>query len=377
MQWIRRAFDVGGTFQGKDGFNWHDLVQTNGDKFKGVRGALYGDTGATLKGVRVLRGTDAHPDFTLHTADDGTTVSTTPPAQAVATILANSRIQLYNVTTATELDNSFQTGTTYANTLTAGVSVGDTLRLRVCKIGYDEAEAFAVWTAAGCTFLVNQSANAVYAAWGIDGSTVTEFSGDVTGHIYIDSNDPDGATTKTRLGAWYSWVLTTEIGIRHFYKAVTYLAANSIRVNVDVADIMIENVNASVALRFTDTDVRLYRSDGSSIIAPTSYSIHNDYSGVPDVSVVTVSGSNVITGDIADIPAAVLGASAGSRTVSQHLQTQTAILANKMITNPATGKITVYADDSTTPLLTADIFKDAAGTTPYNGTGAERREKLA
>lgn len=377
MQWIRRAQDVGGTFQGKDGFNWHDLVQTNGDKFKGVRGALYGDTGATLKGVRVLRGTDAHPDFTLHTADDGTTVSTTPPAQAVATILADSRIQLYNVTTSTELDNSFQTGTTYANTLTAGVSVGDTLRLRVCKLGYDEAEAFAVWTASGCTFLVNQSANAVYAAWGIDGSTVTEFSGDVTGHIYIDSNDPDGATTKTRLGAWYSWVLTTEIGIRHFYKAVTYLAANSIRVNVDVADIMIENVNATTALRFTDTDVRLYRSDGTSIIAPTSYSIHNDYSGVPDVSVVTVSGSNVITGDIADIPAAVLSASAGSRTVSQHLQTQTAILANKIITNPATGKITVYADDSTTPLLTADIFKDAAGTTPYNGTGAERREKLA
>lgn len=308
MQWIRRAQDVGGTFQGKDGFNWHDLVQTNGDRFKGVRGALYGDTGATLKGVRVLRGTDAHPDFTLHTADDGTTVSTTPPAQAVATILANSRIQLYNVTTSTELDNSFQTGTTYANTLTAGVSVGDTLRLRVCKLGYDEAEAFAVWTSSGCTFLVNQSANAVYAAWGIDGSTVTEFSGDVTGHIYIDSNDPDGATTKTRLGAWYSWVLTTEIGIRHFYKAVTYLAANSIRVNVDVADIMIENVNATTALRFTDTDVRLYRSDGTSIIAPTSYSIHNDYSGVPDVSVVTVTGSNVITGDIADIPAAVLAA---------------------------------------------------------------------
>lgn len=290
LRWIRYAEDIGGTFQGKDAFDWHDLMQVNGDKFKGVRGAIYGDTGAALKGVRVLRGSDAHPDVTLHTADDGTTVSTTPPAQATATILANSRIQLYNVTTAAELDNSFQTGTTYANTLSAGVSVGDTLRLRVCKLGYESAEALAVWTANGAAFIISQAADAIYAAWGIDGSTITEFSGDVTGHIYIDANDLDGQTTKTRLGAWYSYVLTLDIGIRYFYGAVTALATNAIRINVDVADILIENVNASTALRFTDTDVRLYRSDGTSIIAPTSYSIHNDYSGVPDVVETGTSG---------------------------------------------------------------------------------------
>ena len=363
MQWIRHALDTGGTFQGKNGFNWHDLIQVNGDKFKGVRGAIYGDTGAALKGVRVLRGTDAHPDFTIHTADDGSTVSTTPPAQASATILADSRVQLYNVTTATELDNVFVTGTTYANTLTSGVSVGDALRIRVCKLGYDEAEAFAVWTASGASFLVTQNSSDVYAAWGIDGSTVTEFSSDVTGHIYIDANDLDGQTTKTRLGAWYSWVLTTEIGIRHFYGAVSYLAVNAIRINVDVADILIENVNATTALRFTDLDVRLYRSDGTSIIAPTSYSIHNDYSGVPDVvetgvSGLTTSESNALMG----LP--------GTVGILEK------IARNKMITDPATGVLTVYDNDGATPLLTANIFKDAAGTTPYNGTGAERRERL-
>ena len=363
MQWIRHALDTGGTFQGKNGFNWHDLIQVNGDKFKGVRGSIYGDTGAALKGVRVLRGTDAHPDFTIHTADDGSTVSTTPPAQASATILADSRVQLYNVTTATELDNVFVTGTTYANTLTSGVSVGDALRIRVCKLGYDEAEAFAVWTASGASFLVTQNSSDVYAAWGIDGSTVTEFTDDVTGHIYIDANDLDGQTTKTRLGAWYSWVLTTEIGIRHFYGAVSYLAVNAIRINVDVADILIENVNATTALRFTDLDVRLYRSDGTSIIAPTSYSIHNDYSGVPDVvetgvSGLTTSESNALMG----LP--------GTVGILEK------IARNKMITDPATGVLTVYDNDGATPLLTANIFKDAAGTTPYNGTGAERRERL-
>ena len=55
----------------------------------------------------------------------------------------------------------------------------------------------------------------------------------------------------------------------------------------------------------------------------------------------------------------------------------TKILRNKMITDPSSGVLTVFDDDGTTPLLTANVFKDAAGTQPYNGTGAERRERLA
>lgn len=297
MQAIRYAEETGGTFQGKDGFNWHDLVQTNGDKFKGVRGKLYGDTGATLKGVRVLRGADAHPDFTLHTADDGTTVSTTPPAQATATILANSRCQLYNVTTATELLNTFETGTGYAKTLTSGVSVGDTLRLRVCKLGYQESEAQGVWTTNGCPFIISQSTEPVYTAWGIDGSTVTEFAPDTTGHIYVESNDPDGASSKARFGAYYNYLLTTEGGIRYYYGGVTFLSTAAIRVNTAIVDLLIENVNATTALRFSDTDVRLYRDDGTTIIAPTSYSIHNDYSGVPDVVTTSDQSLNLATAE--------------------------------------------------------------------------------
>lgn len=52
------------------------------------------------------------------------------------------------------------------------------------------------------------------------------------------------------------------------------------------------------------------------------------------------------------------------------------ILRNKMVTDPVAGTLTVFDDDGTTPLLSASIFKDAAGTVPYNGTGAERRERL-
>lgn len=53
-----------------------------------------------------------------------------------------------------------------------------------------------------------------------------------------------------------------------------------------------------------------------------------------------------------------------------------AILRNKTITDPSTGLMTVYDTDGATPLLTAALYQDAAGTTPYAGAGAERREML-
>lgn len=91
----------------------------------------------------------------------------------------------------------------------------------------------------------------------------------------------------------------------------------------------------------------------------------------------TGAGTSLSQDDINAIADAVWAKMLGALSASDMVGRLYAIAANKMITDPATGTITVYADDSTTPLLTADIFKDAAGTTPYNGTGAERREKLA
>ena len=53
------------------------------------------------------------------------------------------------------------------------------------------------------------------------------------------------------------------------------------------------------------------------------------------------------------------------------------ILRNRIKTDPASGVLTIYDDDSVTPYMTALIYKDAAGTTAYNGTGAELRNRLA
>jgi hypothetical protein len=72
------------------------------------------------------------------------------------------------------------------------------------------------------------------------------------------------------------------------------------------------------------------------------------------------------------------GGGGGGLTVSQdaRLTRIEKILRNKMITDPATGTMRLYDDDGTTLLLEADVFQDADGTTPYQGQGAERRERL-
>lgn len=53
------------------------------------------------------------------------------------------------------------------------------------------------------------------------------------------------------------------------------------------------------------------------------------------------------------------------------------LLRNKQITDPTTGKMTVYDDNGTTVLVQGDLFEDAAGAQTYRGQGAERRERLA
>ena len=57
-------------------------------------------------------------------------------------------------------------------------------------------------------------------------------------------------------------------------------------------------------------------------------------------------------------------------------QTIKKILRNKSVTDPVTGIMTVYDDDNVTPFLTANVYEDTAGATPYQGSGADRRDKL-
>lgn len=49
---------------------------------------------------------------------------------------------------------------------------------------------------------------------------------------------------------------------------------------------------------------------------------------------------------------------------------------NKLHTDPITGKIELYSNDGLTVILEGFLFEDIAGTIPYRGRGAERRDKM-
>lgn len=54
-----------------------------------------------------------------------------------------------------------------------------------------------------------------------------------------------------------------------------------------------------------------------------------------------------------------------------------AVAHHRVVTDPAAGTYTVYDTDDTTVLYVADLWENAAGSIPYAGSGAERRDRFA
>jgi hypothetical protein len=315
MRWLRYNYGQGGTFQGKDAFNLHDLVQTSGSDFQTVRGVIYGDVGATLKGVRVVQndGTTPHPDFASFTADDGTAY--VPPTQVTisnSNIVNGCRVQLYNVTQDIEIENGVLTSAGYSYTGLFGpgedLEDGDVVRLRAtyqsgvtAKLPYEQSS---VVSAAGISFLGVETDDEVYILYGVDGSGVTKFAAD---YVQDDINLVIGGNwTGEELYAWWVYNLTTEQGIREFFGAVTAIDAGNIRFNTDVVGLLLDNNTANNY--YQNDNIRIFRSD-------EAYPVRNPTTGGGGLDVVwrsqvyvatvTVSGSNVITGALADVEAAI------------------------------------------------------------------------
>ncbi len=307
MRWLRYSYGVGGTFQSKDTFDWHDLVQTNGTKFKTVNGAIYGDTGATLKGVRVVQndGTTPHPSFNLFTADDGSTYEPPTVITIGNTNLADgTRVRLYNVTQSTELDNSLVSGGSgYSYNATVGtgeeVVVGDTIKMTSAYNStttyYNETEESAVASTSDMTMLAEQSNNTVLNGYGLDGSAQTDFAADYP-NVEVDINSGD--TTREKLLCWLAYIITTEDGIRDFFGAITHQDSGNAIINTSVVDLLLDYTGTGNS-QFTDT-IWLKRDDDSTIFGGNG---DNFYANSDKVytSVVNTTGTPVITGDIADL----------------------------------------------------------------------------
>ncbi len=206
----------------------------------------------------------------------GATVSIVAPQPTLdATVLANTRIVLYNRTTAAELDNTFVAGTSWSKTITSGASSNDVLDLYTFKEGYEETVATIIYSGADATFAVEQATDAAIQYYRTEESvtdytTLTEFNF-YAPDIYIQADDADGATALKRLFIFYNGSLTTEDGARYMRGGITFRSAFDVVINRSVTPIAVDNVSATLGLYFTDeATIRVTTDDGTSWIAPPS-----------------------------------------------------------------------------------------------------------
>lgn len=191
-----------------------------------------------------------------------------PKTVSITGITAGSRLQIYNVTAATEIVNAVVAGTSYSATYNEGTgyTTGDIVRVRLTYTSGTTAKlpysAQAVVGASGWSVLAAQQDDTVYATLGIDGSTVTEFTSDFP-NVQVDISDPDGSTRVDRLYAWFVHTQSSNAdGIRLWFGGIVPEDAANFRIVTSILNLKIDNVSAT-GVTFTDGR-RLYRDDDAS-----------------------------------------------------------------------------------------------------------------
>ena len=344
-----------GTYQGTDTFNLPEFIAQSGSTYETRRGIVE-TKGATLYGCYVSRGGSDHPEFTRHQSDDGTYYVKPVTANITITNLpddvgASTRLQIYNVTTATIIYSDDPAGTGYSASYTDGVGItaGDSIRIRYAHLNgatsFESGQTFVTastsgFSADGSLFI---DSDPVYAANGIDGSSAAVTAKFIADFVDIEV-DLQVASNFTALEAfaYFCYTLTLSDGINLFWGGVDAVDVGNYKIVTAALDLKFDNLTTT-NLRQTDT-ARIYRDDDS-------YPIKNNGAttggGGVDVNwknvvyVTTVTGSNVITGDISDVSA----------------QVQSAMTTQGYTTTRAT-----YLDDINT--RTADILADTGTDIP-------------
>ena len=250
-----------------------------------VDGSLYSSTYDWTIGAGVaITGTGEMGLGAASLTVDATATSTVPwtynggaaawVSVAVSGYTVGARIQLYDVSTSTEIYNGIPAAAPLS--VNRVWTVDRVIRCRMARVvGLDAdllIETTGLLTSSGASILLMPVADAVYEANAIDGSTVTEFVADYP-NVQIDVSDPDGVTTPQRGYAWYMNGQMSAAGIAAYHGAMTAEDAYNYRINVSVANMLCQNVSAAPCVI---AGARLYRSDGSSIFAAGLGPIQHD-----------------------------------------------------------------------------------------------------
>lgn len=270
QQYINYQLSQQNPINGIQAFNWPDMVFDNGEMFKTLRGDILGTSNNC--GVKVVQsdGVTPHDDFSLFTADDGSTYIKPVTADIGITNLPNSgiqRLQLYNITTGAEYYNDDPDGAGYSTSYSngVGISAGDSIRVRFAEI--NGAASFKFFSTVVISNTDGFSIDAdnfieedsVYAANAINGATITKFAAD-----FIDDEIDLLASsnfTASEAYAFFRSTLVTPQGINDFWGGVTAVDSGNYKINNSIVNIFFDNLT-SVNLRQTDS-ARIFRADNA------------------------------------------------------------------------------------------------------------------
>jgi len=197
-----------------------------------------------------------------------------PATISAPSLIAGTRVRLYNETKNLELTNETLASAGFSKTfdlLGALVSVGDTISLRAAYQSGLTAkaplESVGILTAGGLVFAAEQENDATYIGNNIDGSAITgiTLSPDYT-NIEIDLSDSSAPyeISAQSIYNYYIYLLTTSQGIANFFGAITPIDRMNYQVNSSVVPLKIQNTGS------TDVVInggRIFRDDGVSIIS--------------------------------------------------------------------------------------------------------------
>jgi hypothetical protein len=252
--------------------------------------------------------------ITYSTSTAGGAITVTAPSiyqsVTVSNLVAGSRVQIYDTTSSTELSNTTPAGTSVTWTDSVAASASRAIRVRITNVSGATAYEMIEANIGTCgtsepsnavSYLANQTLDTSYNDNAIDGSAVTGIAIDDTTNLVKIAVAGGGSRSWPQIYAYQVYWLNTESGIRDDF---AFIESPDIA-NYRLTGFQIRNDDAAPLILTDGYGVDATTGEYIDVI-DTAGSVGNIFPSVAHVvsKVVTVSGVNVITGDIADIPAA-------------------------------------------------------------------------
>ena len=227
----------------------------------------------------------------------------------ITNVVAGSRVQIYDTTNSIELFNGTSS---YSWTDPSAAVAPRDIRVRIAYVNGTSAKSFVEANIGTCgttaptnavSYLASQTDDAVYNSNAVDGSTVTGITIVEGATDRVQINVAGGTVPWRDIYAYQCYWLFDATGIQD---DGAFISAPD-TANYILTGFKIKNTHGSVPLVITDgygvdstgSVTVLYDTTGTSIFPAPEHVV---------AKVVSVGGANIITGDIADIPAAVLAA---------------------------------------------------------------------